>query len=77
MHSTQQEGAAAAQREQMEPPRLPPLTATAFQYLKRAGEGLFTWIWRNGTRGNGLKLKEDRLRLDVRMKFFTVRVVMH
>lgn len=28
-------------------------------------------------KGECLKLKEDRLRLDVRMKFFTVRVVMH
>ncbi|GAB0176075.1 hypothetical protein GRJ2_000072700 [Grus japonensis] len=56
------------------------LTA-AFQYLKgayrKAGGGLFTRAWSDRTRGNGLKLKEGRLRLDIGKKFFTVRVVRH
>ncbi|KAK4817810.1 hypothetical protein QYF61_027861 [Mycteria americana] len=49
----------------------------AFQYLKEAGEGLFTRAYRDRTRANGFTLKEGRFRLDIRKKFFTVRVVSH
>jgi len=53
----------------------------AFQYLKGAykkdGEGVFTRVCSDTTRGNGCKLKEGRFRLYIRKKFFTLRVVRH
>jgi len=53
----------------------------AFQYLKGAyrkdGEGLFTRVCSDRTRGNVSKLKEGRFRLDIRKKLFTMRVVKH
>ena len=52
----------------------------AFQDLKGAykqeGSKLFERVDNSRTRGSGLKLKEGRLRLGVRGKFFTMRVVM-
>ena len=52
-----------------------------FQYLKgaykKAEEGLFIRACSDRTRGNGIKLEEGRFRLDIRKKFFTVRVVRH
>ena len=53
----------------------------AFQYLKGAyrdaGEGLFIRDCSDRTRGNGFKLKQGKFRLDIRRKFFNVRVVRH
>jgi len=53
----------------------------AFQYLKGAyrkdGEGLFTRVCSARTRGSGCKLKEGRFKLDIRKKFFTMRMVRH
>ncbi|KAK4824977.1 hypothetical protein QYF61_022503 [Mycteria americana] len=53
----------------------------AFQYLKGAykkdEDRLFSRACCNRTRGNGFKLREGRFRLDIRKKFFTMRVVRH
>jgi len=53
----------------------------AFQYLKeaykKAGEGLFTRAWNDSTRDSGFKLKESRIRLGKRKKFFPMKAVRH
>ena len=51
----------------------------AFQYLKGAyrkdWENIFSRACCNRTRSNDFKLREGRFRLDIRKKFFTMRVV--
>lgn len=51
------------------------------QYLKRdyreAGEGLFVRNCSDRTGGNGYKMKEGKFNLDIRKKFFTVRMIRH
>jgi len=63
----------------LEKQRLQGDLVAAFQYLKgayrKAGKGLFTRACSDRTKGNSSKLKEGRFRLDMKKKFFTVRVV--
>jgi len=53
----------------------------AFQYLKGAykkdEDRFFRRACSYRTRSNGFKLSESRFRLDIRKKFFTLRVVRH
>jgi len=53
----------------------------AFQCLKEAyrkdGENIFSRACCYRTRSNGCKLREGRFRLDIRKKFFTIRMVKH
>jgi len=53
----------------------------AFQYLKGAyrkdGDNIFSRVCCDRTKSNGFRLREDTFRLDIRRKFFTMRVVRH
>ena len=55
--------------------------SVAFQYLKEAykqeGEQLFLRLDSDSTKENGLKLRQGKIRSDVRREFVTQRVVTH
>ena len=38
---------------------------------------MFTWVYSGRTRDSSFKLRQGRLRLDIRRKFFTQKVVTH
>ena len=65
----------------LEKRRLQGSLIAAFQYpkgaYKKAEGGLLTRISSDRSRTNCFKLKEGRFRLDMRKKFFTMRVVRH
>jgi len=44
---------------------------------RKDGENIFSRACCNRTRRNGFKVREGRFRLDIRKKYFTMRVVKH
>jgi len=78
MKTSKAEGAGAVQPGGEKAPGRPDCSLSVPEgACKKAREGLVTRACSDGTLGNGFKWKEGRFRLDIRKKFFTVRVVRH